>query len=49
VGQPGNGPVVRNESACKRCPEDVHGKLWYRIIANQAEEDVTYIAEMFPA
>ena len=34
---------------CKHCPEDVHGNLCYRIVANWAEEDVTHFAEMFLA
>jgi hypothetical protein len=49
AGQPGDGPTVRNESACKHCPEDLHVNLYYRIIASQAEEDVMHFAEMFPA
>jgi len=49
AGRPGDGPAVINESACKHCPEDMHGNLCYRITLNRAEEDVTRFAELFPA
>jgi len=49
ASRPGDGLAVINESTCKHCPEDMHGNLCCRIIANRAEEDVTRFAELFPA